>query len=203
MFSTKSCPLLGNYPDALDYKDFSAELFLPTCCLQRQNNSEGRSEPRRGDEIWSLEKETLQTQTEYSTFAQPPGNKGEDDCDFESFVQVEFLAAFNFTVGSLICQQQNLTSSGRLSSIFNISIMKQWPCCLGKVQLKTPIYSISEKVNILKLKYQGMYQMHIHLSLIDWESNPVLKWDLLLSWAIIHRQGPILIRSCRRSEKNI
>ena len=56
---------------------------------------------------YELEKETLQTQKDrVSTHF---CNKGEDDCDFDSFVQVGFLPAFNFTVGSLICQQQNLT----------------------------------------------------------------------------------------------
>ena len=32
--------------------------------------------------------------------------------------------------------------------------------------------------------------MYFHLWLIDWESNPVLKWDLWLSWAIIHPPRP-------------
>ena len=60
---------------------------------------------------YELEKETLQTHEKVSTHF---CNNGEDDCDFESFVQVEFLASFNFTVGSLICQQQNLTWGGHL-----------------------------------------------------------------------------------------
>ena len=89
-------------------KSFRRNFFLPTCCLQRQNNSEGRSEKRERDEEmkYELEKETLQTQEKVSTHL---CNNGEDDCDFESFVQVEFLPAFNFTVGSLICQQQSIT----------------------------------------------------------------------------------------------
>ena len=54
---------------------------------------------------YELEKETFQTES--TLFCKiGSGNNEEDDCDFESFVQGEFFASFNFTVGSLICQQQ-------------------------------------------------------------------------------------------------
>ena len=216
MFSSKSCPLLGNYPDALDYKEFSAELFLPTCCLQRQNNSEERSEERERRK-WNMNLKKKLYRHKKNWVSTHFCNKGEDDCDFESFVQVEFLPSFNFTVGSLICQQQNLTWGGHLqfSTLGSSDCKHHEPMELiflrksanqnahfpPNFQYKFGIWE--SEVDIWILKYQGMYQMHFHLWLIDWESNPVLKWNLLLSWAMIHRQDPILIRSSWKSRRNI
>ena len=151
---------------------------------------------------YELEKETLQTQKNWVSthFC----NKGEDDCDFESFVQVEFLPSFNFTVGSLICQQQNLTWGGHLQFltlgssdckhhepmelIFLRKSANQNAHFPPNFQYQFGIWE--SEVDIWILKYQGMYQMHFHLWLIDWESNPVLKWDLWLSWAMIHPPRP-------------
>ena len=105
--------------------------------------------------------------------------------------------------------------NSKSTSIFNIrsyylkyhetKSMCHEPCFKGRVQFKPAnLFDIWESEYLNTAKFEAAYQMHF---ISDWlrerESNSVLKWDLLLSWAIIHRQDPILIGSSRKSEKNI